>query len=252
MRGRVAIALAACVVAISPAVAADMPPPVMPQAPPVYVPVVAPPPFSWTSLYVGGNGGYGRSSWSDGQGDSFTGKGGLGGGQVGFNVQINQFVVGLEGDLDWTGVNWSQSSSTSFSVFGLTGGASASITNKEQWFSTFAARFGWAFDRVLVYGKVGGAWAEEDWSTSASGTIAGVTVAGSGSTTFDRYGWMVGAGLEYAVTNNITIKAEYNFLDFGTANETLSINAGGTLFTATVPSKLNVNIVKVGVNYLFE
>src|SRR5271170_2057099 len=190
MRAHLGPALAIGIMAVSPAVAADMPPPVMPQAPPVYVPVDAPPPFSWTSIYVGGNGGYGWSSWTGGQGDSFTGKGGLGGGQVGFNVQINQFVVGLEGDLDWAGVNWSQSSTNSVSFFGLPGGVSATNTNKEQWFSTFAARFGWAFDRVLVYGKVGGAWAEEDWSTSASGTIAGVTVAGSGSTTFDRYGWM--------------------------------------------------------------
>jgi opacity protein-like surface antigen len=81
------------------------------------------------------------------------------------------------------------------------------------------------------------------WSTSASGTFAGVTGTASWSNKFDRYGWMVGAGVEYAVTNNLTIKAEYNFLDFGTAKETLSI-------VAAVPSKLNV--VKVGVNYLFN
>ncbi len=193
MRGRVAIALATCVVAISPAVAADFPPPVMPQAPPVYVPVVAPLPFTWSGIYVGGNGGYGWSSWSDGQGESFTGKGGLGGGQVGFNVQINQFVV----ELGW-----------------------------------FVRRtFRGAFDRALVYGKIGGAWAEEDWNSSGSVTVGGVSATASGSNSFDRYGWMVGAGVEYAVTNNLTIKAEYNLLDFGTANETLSTNAGGALFT---------------------
>ena len=97
-------------------------------------------------------------------GDSFTGKGGLGGGQGGFNVQINQFVVGLEGDLDWGGVN--------------------------------LGRGGLEF-----LGSV---------------TVGGVSATASGSNSFDRYGWMVGAGVEYAVTNNLTIKAEYNLLDFGT------------------------------------
>jgi outer membrane immunogenic protein len=105
---------------------------------------------------------------------------------------------------------------------------------------------------ALVYGKIGGAWAEEDWNSSGSVTVGGVSATASGSNSFDRYGWMVGASVEYAVTNNLTIKAEYNFLDFGTANETLSTTAGGLLFTAMVPSKLNVNIVKVGVNYLFN
>jgi hypothetical protein len=63
---------------------------------------------------------------------------------------------------------------------------------------------------------------------------------------------MVGAGVEYGVTNNLTLKAEYNYIDFGSESETLTVNA--SLFgpaTATINSKLTMNVVKFGVNWLF-
>jgi outer membrane immunogenic protein len=59
--------------------------------------------------------------------------------------------------------------------------------------------------------------------------------------------------VEYAITNNLTLKAEYNYVDFGNKNETLTINstlAGPA--TATINSKLTMNVVKFGVNWLFN
>lgn len=47
----------------------------------------------------------------------------------------------------------------------------------------------------------------------------------TGSDSFNRLGWMVGTGVEYAVTNNLILKAEYNYVDFGSNNETLTINS---------------------------
>lgn len=64
---------------------------------------------------------------------------------------------------------------------------------------------------------------------------------------------MVGGGFEYAFWNNLTFKAEYNFLDFGTKTENLTLNSStfGPL-TATISSKLTASVVKVGVNWLFN
>ena len=241
-------ALLASAVTAAPALAADLPPPVAPppRAPAAYVPVA--PPFTWTGIYVGVNGGYSWANWSDGFGDTFTPSDGwLVGATLGFNYQINQFVIGVEGDIDWSGMKWTQSAVFSDPFFGTAG---ASITNKDETLGTFAARFGYAMDRALLFVKAGGAWTHEVWDLSAT-NVLGATVTSSNS--FDRFGWMVGAGLEYAITDNITVKGEYNFVDFGTSNENLSITAptGGTL-TGTVPSKLYMNVFRVGVNYLFH
>src|SRR5215813_10564712 len=96
----VALALAGAVGTASAADLARRPPP----PPPPRAPVVAPS-YNWTGLYVGINGGYGfgRSKW-DGLPASFDVNGGMVGGQIGYNVQSSQFVYGLEGDGDSTGL----------------------------------------------------------------------------------------------------------------------------------------------------
>src|SRR5882724_752060 len=100
-RGVVALAgLLALTFAVGSATAADLPPRYQPYAPaPVYSPA-----FSWTGFYLGINGGgaWGRSQW-DGL-DKFDISGGLIGGTIGYNWQINQFVLGVEGDVDWSGI----------------------------------------------------------------------------------------------------------------------------------------------------
>lgn len=75
----------------------------------------------------------------------------------------------------------------------------------------------------------------------------------TGSDSFNRLGWMVGTGVEYAVTNNLILKAEYNYVDFGSNNETLTINSTlSGAATASINSKLAMNVVKFGVNRLFN
>lgn len=232
--------------AIAPALAADLP---VPAAPPIvsapYIP--APPPFTWTGFYVGINGGYGWSNWSDGFGDSFNGNGFLGGGELGFNYQIGQFVIGFEGDGDWSGIKWSQSASTTFNVFGPVV-IGTTISNQEELLGTFAARFGFAADRILFYGKAGGAWTDEVWKVS----ITGPGGSAGGTTDISRFGWMAGAGVEYAITDSLTFKAEYNYLGFGNNTDNISIAGGGAVATVAVPSKLNLSVVKLGLNYLFH
>ena len=243
-----ALAIIASAVAASPGLAADLPAPALPpQAPATYAP--PPPPFTWTGIYVGANGGYGLGNWSDGLGDSFSPSGALAGGTVGANYQIQQFVLGLEGDIDWSSIKWSQSASSTFAgPFG--GTVSGSLADKNEYLSTFAARFGFAADRALFYAKGGGALTNEDWSVSVTNTAGAVA---TGSSTDQRFGWMAGAGIEYAITDMITLKAEYNYIDFGSNNDTLTISGGGLAPTsATVPSKLTMNVFKGGVNFLFH
>lgn len=235
------------------AFAADLPqpPPPMPRAP-AFVP---PPPFTWTGFYVGVNGGYAWGSWNDGLGDSFNSNGGIVGGTIGFNYQWNWFVAGFEADVDWSDQKFNESASTTF--FGGTG-ASANFSYKNDVLSTFAARFGVAADHALFYGKVGGAWTQEQLSSSGAVTLGGTPFASfSESDSFSRLGWMAGAGVEYAFTNNLTAKVEYNYIDFGSNNETLNFTgtvAGGGTATAGLPitSKLHDNVVKVGLNWLFN
>ena len=118
--------------------------PAPPPPAPFYMPV-----YIWTGLYVGVHAGGG---WADlGVGD--TGSGFIGGGQVGYNYQINQWVFGLEADISGSGIK------NNLASIGTPFGP---ITANFNWNSltTLAPRFGYALDNWLVYGKVGGAWAD--------------------------------------------------------------------------------------------
>ena len=252
MKKLLTLAVAIAIGAPLTAYAADLP---MAPPPPPMAPAFVPPPFTWAGIYVGGNIGWG---WTNvnltdtgpapfgfgavfplGSTQSVSQNGFLGGAQVGVNWQFQQFVVGAEADFDATAIKNNQNNG------GLGGFASYS----DPWVSTFAARFGWAADHTLFYGKAGGAYMQEKFSGSFSD---GSTVSGS----FNRWGWMLGAGVEYAVTNNITLKAEYNYLNFGTQNQTLTPNATdlatGTFTFDSNNSKLTANVVKVGANFLFH
>jgi outer membrane immunogenic protein len=236
------------------AFAADLP---QPLPPPVRAPAfVPPPPFTWTGVYIGINGGYGwgNVNLSDALGDStsFNSNGGLVGGTLGFNYQWNWFVAGFEGDIDWSGMQFNQY----FSDAAYGGSTLASFNYKNDILSTFAARFGVAADHALFYGKAGGAWSQEKFSLTATDPTIGTL---SGSDSFSRLGWMVGAGVEYAITSNLTVKAEYNYIDFGNENETVTATfsgvaggaAGGT-GNAVLTSKPTMSVVKVGLNWLFN
>jgi outer membrane immunogenic protein len=228
------------------AFAADLP---MAPPPPPRAPAFVPPPlFTWTGFYIGVNGGYAWGNWSDGTGDSFKSNGGIVGGTLGFNYQWDWFVAGVEADIDWSDQKFSQSTAAGGTIFGTPVVATSTFNYKNDVVSTFAGRFGVAADHWLFYGKAGGAWTQENFNQTASLTIGGVGVTGTGSNTFSRLGWMAGAGVEYAFTSNLTGKIEYNFLDFGSNNENLTF-AGATI---PITSKLHDNVVKVGLNWLFN
>ena len=198
------------------------------KAPPAAVPVATV--YNWTGFYVGGHIGYGwgDKDWTDTTGLfglSHQTDGFLGGGQIGFNYQIGQFVAGIEGDFSWTGLK------------GETSTLASTFTSEVDWTSTLTGRLGFAWDRFLVYGKGGFAWARDTYTTNFY-TIPGAEVRDT------RTGWTVGAGLEYALTESWTTKLEYNYMDFG--KDTVSFAPG---FNTDIDQKIHA--VKLGVNYKF-
>ena len=203
-----------------PAHAADM----AVKAPPPSVPVVAP--YDWSGLYLGGNFG---GAWTSGSlnipGNNFYG--GLtefiGGGQVGYNFQVGNFLYGVEGTFDWA----------TFDHPTLPIPTLGSVS--QHWIATAAGRFGVVADKWLVYGKLGGGWVHSTAEVNAFGQTW------NGSST--KGGWLVGAGLEYGFKPHWTVGLEYDFLSL--ANWT----------SATVPAvSLNrdVQMVMAKINYKFE
>jgi outer membrane immunogenic protein len=209
--------------------AADLPPVApAPRAPVAYVPMVSPA-YNWSGFYIGINGGYafGNSTWTAPglSSGGFSVDGGQAGGTIGFNYQTGPLVLGLEGDFDWQNVRGAAS-----------GTVCPSCDTASNWIGTFRGRVGYAFDRVLVYGTAGGA---------VTDIKASVGAFPWGSST--ELGWSAGAGVEMALTDNWTAKAEYLFADFEKASCAVA-NCG----YVTPPSvSLYENQVRFGVNYKF-
>ena len=173
------------------AFAADLP--TRKGAPPAPAQVYAPP-FSWTGFYVGVNGGWG---WSDLSSTNFSnGNGGIFGGQAGYNLQMGQFVGGVEADLDGTDIS-------SRNVYALgTNKFSTGLLTTER------VRGGLAIDRALLFLTAG--YAGVDTRASYNDTVFGT----ANSQSSWRNGGAFGGGVEYALTNNISLKGEYLYMPF--------------------------------------
>jgi outer membrane immunogenic protein len=210
----------------SPSLAADMPRAVYKAASaPIYVA-----PFSWTGFYVGINGGYGwgSSNWTiTGTGlstGSFGVNGGLVGGTIGYNLQTGSWVLGLEGDFDGS---WIKGTETTFC--GVPGCAT-----RNSWLATVRGRVGYAWDRWLPYFTGGLAFGDIKMDPGF-GTTQSKT----------NTGWTVGGGVEYAFMGAWSAKAEYLYVDLGSA--TCSVP---TCFP-NVDVKFKTNIIRLGLNYRF-
>jgi outer membrane immunogenic protein len=249
-------------------------------------PVYAPPPpvvavFSWTGCYVGGNGGgiWSRKEFSNtnfipgvvpviggapivvpaiAAGADFgsqTVSGGLGGGQVGCNYQVANWVFGIQGDYDWSGAHVDADNAAAAIGFVLPG-----VTNHVniRSLASVTARVGYAWGRFLGYVKGGGAWVRDEYELR-SATFVGGAGAGAFATADEttRGGWTVGIGGEYAFLDWLTGFAEYDYYGFGT--KTTNFNCTGAVVGcgAFVPTtfgidvKQNVNVFKVGLNLKF-
>jgi outer membrane immunogenic protein len=220
-------------------------------AAPAFVPA-----FNWTGLYVGGEIGGG---WAHQQGTLNTGNrffpagfevaplnasGVLGGAVLGYNYQYGPLVLGVEGTYDWGDLHGSATTQSPLLPISRT------ETVNGDWLATVSGRAGYAWNNVLVYGK-GGA----GWGAFSSGTTTVVdandnvlrTVSGEGNAGNAR--WLAGAGVEWGFWKNWTLKAEYNYLG---GTHTVSTENESTGFVTTRTSTGNIQVAKVGVNYLFN
>ena len=270
-------AAAAALITALPAAAADLPR----LAPaPVYAPA---PVFTWTGFYIGANAGaawrhdnhddlFGYSAlgvtfpggFFTGH-DRFTGDdrddvGFTGGLTLGANWQVGQFVLGVEGDINYidrdildrfSGVAFTvtRQPGVTFTVFG-------SDEDDSNWFGTLRARGGLALDRFLIYATGGLAFngnGEDHVFTVVGRNAAGAVVSAAtfASKGEDDLGWTVGGGVEAGITNNVSVKLEYLYVRFE-GSEVIDPIASTALGTAVVSDRDNdSHIVRAGVNFKF-
>jgi outer membrane immunogenic protein len=240
---------------------------------PVNAPVYKAPPAVaaplWTGFYAGVNVGYswGRSSTDGTLTRATTGaligtgsgdidlNGIIGGGQIGYNWQITNWVLGVEADIQGSG----QKGSLSAVCVGCGDGPSNITTTLDQkltWFGTVRGRLGVTVTpTILAYATGGLAYGE----VTTDATISGPTAIGPGSSTFSasttQAGWTIGGGVEGIIARNWTAKIEYLYMDLGTVSggpyTTPILGANRAPVSASFSSRVTDNIVRVGVNYKF-
>lgn len=212
---------AALATATVPVFAADLPQPVDPAPYDTPVPAAR---FDWGGAYIGGNLGWTWSKFTTtsaptGKFDTNT-NGVSGGVHAGYNFVISPNVVaGVEADL--------QLSDTEKT---LTRGGVA-VKTSSSWNSSFRGRLGYTFDRFMVYGT--GGLAIADISVNAGGAKNDATAVG----------WTAGAGIESAITQNVTARVEYAYQDFGAQKFTV----GGSQYKTS----LDNSQVRFGLSYKF-
>lgn len=207
--------------------AADLGSPRAPVAAAVMVPA-----FSWTGFYAGAHVGYGwaQARYTDFSGvfgpGSINANGFFGGVQAGYNWQMNSFVLGLEADI---------AASAMRRTFALGGGDTyrASV----PFLATVRARAGFAADRALFYvtGGLGVATFQD--------RVFDASIPATFTSSNTRAGYALGAGIEYAMTQNWTVKAEYMYYGFGDRRN---------VFTRLDRVRTDIHTIKLGVNYLFS
>jgi outer membrane immunogenic protein len=214
--------------------------------------VVAAPLFSWTGCYIGVEGG---GNWGQAGTTAVTSPtpadvglpitnnynltGGMAGGTAGCNYQVSNWVFGVEGDASWTNNSGSANDIAPFTT-------TSTNTLQEKWFDTVRGRVGYAWDRLLVYGTAGGAFAG-----TTTGVCTNTGVCANDSQT--RSGWVAGGGIEYAFWNNLSLKLEYLYADFGGQtyfNPPVSIAGTGPFNSRSI--RLTDDVVRVGLNYKFD
>jgi outer membrane immunogenic protein len=261
----IAAAALAAMVATSAASAADL------AARPYTKAPVLEPIYNWTGFYIGGNVGYswGRSSdtstLTNGAGavlftsaDRANMDGVIGGGQIGYNWQVQNWVWGLEADIQGSGQKGSRAylcptgvCTPPFGVIAVFPGPAVpvSLDQKLEWFGTVRGRVGvLATPQVLFYATGGLAYGE----VKNTATIGLVPVTFSNSDT--RVGYTVGAGVEGVIGGNWTAKLEYLWVDLGRKSGsfvTALPALGGGVLSSNYSSRSTDNIVRVGVNYKF-
>lgn len=205
--------------------------------------------YDWTGFYVGGHVGYGsidlKGVFDKGDGTDFhdTGSGRfdldddgfLGGAQIGYNVQIDRLVLGIEGDFSFT--DWSDDVQSR--------GRNREVSFDTDYFATLRARAGYAVDNILLFATAGVAWTDTEFRAR---TDFG-PVNQKGDVKLNDVGFVFGGGGEYALDENWSIKAEALYAIFNDKERTSNLTNGSEVGDFV---KLDdVFVARVGVNFHF-
>jgi outer membrane immunogenic protein len=242
---RFLVAVVATAIGISAASAADVAPRIYTKAPPP-----PPPVYDWTGFYLGGNVGlgFGRNLTTLAIPAVFSGEtyrlgdsGVLGGGQIGYNVQWNWLVLGVEADLQ--GANLHDDRTCMFLCAPLASNI-MQYDQKLDWFGTVRGRVGIADGPTFNYFTAGFAYGGVE--TNLTGAV-GAGARGNFTLDETRSGWTIGSGVEAALGGNWTAKIEYLYLNLGT--QAASFNFGPAALGLT--SDIRQHVFRGGLNYRF-
>ena len=227
------------------ALAADLPVKApMYQAPPSAV-------YNWGGFYVGGNVGWGwLSSNSDAyriSDGSYTGSGSqdqngfLGGGQVGYNFMITpNFLIGIEGDIDWADLTGSDDA--------CSGTGCSHSDGKTDWIATIRGRVGYAVNDLLFFATGGAAWTHSSNTRTITVATNPSLVGQSADASSTNSGWTAGGGVEYGFAPHWSAVLEYRYIDVSGSKD---YYYPSSVADRHVDATAKLNIVRFGVNYHF-
>jgi outer membrane immunogenic protein len=236
--------------------AADLP--VAPAKAPSYY---APPPpaeYNWSGIYFGGHigGGIARDNVTDTTATAvgavpFLAAGTVtnvnpasivGGAQAGFNLQLGPAVIGAEGTWTSSALTNNQATAT------LIPATQEESRSAPHWYATATGKLGFAIHDWLLYAKGGGAWMHVDYTQI---TLIPGGLGAQQLITDNRTGWTAGAGVEYALNENLSAKLEYDYLDFGTKNYSFNNLPAPGPGVLPVSIKSQAHLLLFGMNYRF-
>ena len=241
---------------------------------PSYYPPPVPAIYNWSGFYVGGNvgGGLLQDKYTALPGNGLDTAGTqfeisdtnfIGGFQIGANYQFGPAVIGVEGSWDFSALSLTTLNAANLAPVPTT---EKSQTN-ENWFATVAGRLGYAFNTVLVYAKGGAAWMQVDYTQYTLNAQKSNVVNSQQQLADTRFGFLVGGGVEYAMTEQLSARFEYDFLDFGSNDYSFNnlTFPPQTIIPTPVPAPTStpvgpapfsitsyVHLFTVGLNYRFN
>jgi outer membrane immunogenic protein len=224
--------------------------------------------YNWTGFYIGLNGG---GHWSNDSDPAivtsstfwnannlaivsaavpltFDKTGFAAGGQAGYNWYLYSFVLGVEADI--MGLSGTAARSLTFTLPAPKQQDMFADSASDRWIATFRGRAGYAFDRVLFYITGGGAASNWSITHSYSDNFGAGTPLTTAQVTQTRYGWTAGGGIEYAVLNNWTVRAEYVYASFSAIGSTLAFqNTPGHGATFAHTDGFTESVARAAISY---
>jgi len=214
------------------------------------MPPPAPAPFTWTSCYAGGNagGGFGQKNLTDTAGvlSPTTGvassnlgiSGYMFGGQIGCDFQFaSNWAVGIEGAASGGDIG----GNTTMAVPLVAPGDNATFKDTTDFLASVTGRVGYTWDRWMLYGKGGVGYVNDRYNLADA----------IGTYDFDglenRLGWTAGAGVEWALWDDWSVKLEYDYYGFGTRNVTFIEETSQASGPESI--KQNIQVIKLGLNF---